>query len=88
MSQQRCFVYKSLGKADTYLYVVRADDFSAVPTALLETLGRLEHVMALDLSPQRKLARADAADVIEALAGRGYYLQLPPPPDHSISAES
>ena len=87
MPHQRCFIYKSLRKPDTYLYVVRADDFAAVPAALLEALGRLDHVMALDLVPERKLARADAASIIEALVGQGFYLQLPPPPDSSAMAE-
>jgi uncharacterized protein YcgL (UPF0745 family) len=78
MTHLRCFIYKSLRKADTYLYVVNADDFAAVPTALRERLGRLEFVLELELSPERKLARADGAQVIAALSSQGYYLQLPP----------
>jgi uncharacterized protein YcgL (UPF0745 family) len=78
MTQQRCFIYKSLRKADAYLYVVEADDFSAVPATLREMLGRLEYVMELQITPDRKLARADTVQVIDALSGQGYYLQLPP----------
>ena len=78
MAQQHCFIYKSLRKADAYLYVVEAGDFSSVPATLREMLGRLEYVMELQLVPERKLARADAAGVINALSAQGYYLQLPP----------
>jgi uncharacterized protein YcgL (UPF0745 family) len=78
MPHPRCFIYKSLRKADAYLYVVEADDFAAVPAALRDMLGRLEFVMELQLTPERKLARADAAQVVDALSGQGYYLQLPP----------
>jgi uncharacterized protein YcgL (UPF0745 family) len=83
MAQQRCFIYKSLRKAGAYLYVVAADDFSAVPTTLHEMLGRLEYVMQLQLTPDRKLARADVAQVIDALSRQGYYLQ-PPPADAAL----
>lgn len=78
MAHPRCFIYKSLRKADAYLYVAEADDFTAVPVILRDRLGRLEFVMELQLTPERKLARADAAQVIDALSGQGYYLQLPP----------
>jgi len=78
MAQQRCFIYKSLRKADAYLYVIESGDFSAVSATLREMLGRLEYVMELQLTPERTLARADVVQVIDALSTRGYYLQLPP----------
>lgn len=78
MLQQRCFIYKSSRKTDAYLYVVEAGEFGTVPATLREMLGRLEFVMELQLTPERKLARADAAQVIDALSAQGYYLQLPP----------
>jgi uncharacterized protein len=79
MTAQRCFIYKSPRKPDTYVYLRAADDFGRLPPALAESLGALVFVMELELSPQRRLARADAARVIEALDQHGFYLQLPPP---------
>lgn len=73
-----CVIYKGRKKADTYLYVEREDDFSRVPEALLALLGSLEKVMALELAPERSLARADAGEVRAKLAEQGYYLQMPP----------
>lgn len=87
MTQQSCFIYKSLRKADAYLYVIEAGDFSAVPATLREMLGRLEYVMELQLTPERTLARADVVRVIDALSTQGYYLQMPPA-DAGVSALS
>jgi uncharacterized protein len=74
----QCFVYKSLRRADTFLYVGRRDDFEAVPAPLRERLGQLHFVLELELHPQRRLARVEAGSLIQALAERGFYLQLPP----------
>lgn len=74
----RCAIYKSNRKTNTYLYIEKENDFSRVPSALMTLLGRLELVMTLDLSPQRKLAQADPAEVCDQLKTQGYYLQLPP----------
>ncbi|MDX1655194.1 MAG: YcgL domain-containing protein [Candidatus Competibacteraceae bacterium] len=73
-----CAIYKSPRKADTYLFVACKDDFSAVPDALLKVLGQPIHVMDLELTPERKLARADTAEVLRHLQEQGWYLQMPP----------
>lgn len=73
-----CAIYRSLKKFDSYLYVEREGDFTRVPPALLRMLGGLEFVMTLELTPQRKLANADVAQVRRQLSEQGYYLQLPP----------
>ena len=75
------YVYKSLRKADTYLYLAARDDFARVPPPVLDPLGRLEFVLDVALAPERKLAREDPALVRENLALRGFHLQLPPPSD-------
>lgn len=74
----RCVVYRSVRKVDTYLYVEREDDFTRVPESLRLMLGNLERVMALDLAPGRRLARADVDAVRRRLEQDGYYLQMPP----------
>ena len=74
----QCAIYKSNKKADTYLYVQDAGNFSRVPQDLLRLLGRLDFVMTLELTPDRILARADPEQVRQQLETQGYYLQLPP----------
>ena len=70
-------IYKGHKKQDSYLYVEQEDDFSRVPEVLIRALGQLELVMAVDLSSEKKLARADVKQVISALQEDGYYLQMP-----------
>ncbi len=75
-----CTVYRSRRKRETYLYLPRESDPAEVlPESLLHLLGVLDPVMDLTLTPERRLARADAAVVMAALEDEGYYLQLPPP---------
>lgn len=77
----RCYVYRSPRKADTYLYVAREDDFSEVPEALLEVFGTPEFALDFDLTPARRLAREDPAQVLANLEGQGFHLQMPPRSD-------
>jgi uncharacterized protein YcgL (UPF0745 family) len=73
----QCAIYKSLKKQDTYLYTATKDDFSHVPETLLKLIGELVHVMDLDLSPERKLAQEDTAEVLHNLQECGWHLQMP-----------
>lgn len=73
-----CWIYKDGHRGDVYLYLAEEEGFDAAPKALIESMGRLEFVMELELHPQRKLARANVLEVMEALDAQGYYLQLPP----------
>jgi len=74
----QCVVYKSLLKPDTYVFLRSEDAFELIPPPLRETLGRLAKIMDLQLTADRKLARADATEVMSALETRGYFLQMPP----------
>lgn len=75
---QHCAIYKGNRKPETYLYVAERDVFDDVPEALLQALGELELVMELELTEDRKLARADIDSVMQDLQQQGYHLQLPP----------
>jgi uncharacterized protein len=74
----QAYVYKSLRREDTYVFLAARDDFDRVPATVREALGRLQFVMELALTPDRRLARSDAATVRESLAVRGFHLQMPP----------
>ena len=71
-------VFKGNRKPDTYVYLPEGNETSVLPDALLTSLGDLEAVMTLELTPQRKLARVQAAEVLEAIERQGFYLQMPP----------
>jgi uncharacterized protein YcgL (UPF0745 family) len=75
-----CAVYKSIRKPQTYIFVAKRDDFSQVPTPLLEKFGPPQLVSVLNITETTKMAIANAAKVIKEVTNTGFYLQLPPPP--------
>ncbi len=76
-----CTIYRSSRREGMYLYVDKKDDLAKVPEALLEQFGKPQHAMVLLIDRDRKLARADAGKVLDAIAEHGYYLQMPPAPE-------
>lgn len=76
----QAYVYKSQRKPDTYVYLARRDAFDVLPAPIHASLAPLGFVIEVALTPERRLAQADAAQVREALATRGFYLQMPPVP--------
>ena len=79
-----CAVYKSSRKADTYLFIQKKDSFESVPEQLLTTFGTPKLVMMLPLNKKEALAGADINKVKQSLVDKGYYLQLPPPPENLL----
>ena len=73
-----CQVFRSSRKEESYLYVDKARGLQDVPESLLAQFGEPSPVMTLLLSPERPLARADAAAVLTSIEQQGYYLQMPP----------
>jgi hypothetical protein len=71
------YVYKSLRRPDTYLYLREKDAFGLVPEGVRLPLGLLEFVLDVALTPGRKLARENVAVVIANLTERGFHLQRP-----------
>jgi uncharacterized protein YcgL (UPF0745 family) len=65
-----------------YLYVaenaVDAEGLARVPPTLLVRFGKPLEAMRLELTPERRLARCEARTVLDGIATRGFYLQLPP----------
>ncbi len=77
---QRLFVsvYRSNRREGMYLFVERGQSLEELPESLTTSFGTPEPVLDLVLTPERKLARASAPDVLEAIAEQGFYLQMPP----------
>jgi uncharacterized protein YcgL (UPF0745 family) len=81
-----CSVYKSAKKAQTYLFVNKRDDFSAVPEALMKMFGTPTLVTVVNLATKTKLGFAELDKVKENLSLQGYYLQLTPKEDDMLKA--
>ena len=80
----QCFIYRSPRKSDTYLFITQKGKFSHIPVALKKVFGTPEFAMEFELTPDRKLAAADAKEVIEFLTEQGFYLQMPTENEYPI----
>ena len=81
------YVYKSLKKADTYVYLAKRDDFAGLPEPLRTQLGSLQFVLEVNLVPERRLARENPEVVRANLASRGFHLQFPPTVEDPMSED-
>ncbi|MBB1487064.1 YcgL domain-containing protein [Oceanospirillum sp. D5] len=61
-----------------YLYVDKMEGLKRVPEQLQEIFGTPQAVMTMVVTEEKKLARADAADIMKAIRENGFYLQMPP----------
>jgi uncharacterized protein YcgL (UPF0745 family) len=76
----QAYVYKSQRKQDAYVYLAKRDDFEVIPASVRVSLEPFSFVLEVELSPERRLAKVDAALVRANLSGQGFHLQLPPLP--------
>ncbi|HEY1590031.1 MAG TPA: YcgL domain-containing protein [Rhodanobacter sp.] len=74
----QCFVYASLRKQDSYMWLAQRDALDVLPESLVLLLGELRFVMEVQLDEQRKLPVEDVTQVLEHLRTQGWHLQLPP----------
>ena len=61
-----------------YVYLREGLEPSELPQELLALVKQLTHVMDLELSEDRKLAREDVNQVMANLEQKGFHLQMPP----------
>lgn len=74
-------IFRCSKKEEMYLYVpFREEDklLEQLPEGLEKLTGKLEKVMELELTPERKLARVKVEDVMASLKEKGFYIQMPP----------
>ena len=71
-------IYRSNKKEGLYLFVPSDTKLESLPEALMKSFGRAEFSMKIVLTEDKKLARADATEVLESIDKQGFYLQMPP----------
>ena len=74
----QCYVYASVRKPDSYLWLAQRDAFDVLPESLVLLLGELRFVMEVQLDEQRKLPVENTEQVLTNLHTQGWHLQLPP----------
>lgn len=72
-------VYRSEVKQETYAYLPADADFDDLPEAFKAHFGAAVEFYAFHLHAEKKLAQAQAHQVLAAISEQGFYLQLPPP---------
>ncbi|MEJ2531547.1 MAG: YcgL domain-containing protein [Halioglobus sp.] len=82
-----CQIYRSPRRQEMYLYVDKARGLDDVPEMLLQKFGEPQPVMTLLLGPERRLARADTAQVLAQIEMQGFYLQMPPTPEELLRGD-
>ncbi|HEA52642.1 hypothetical protein LCGC14_0974170 [marine sediment metagenome] len=70
-------VFRSSKKSDTYIYVRRGQVWDELPESLRDIFGKPIHSMDLILTPERKLARTTGEQVLNTIADKDFFLQMP-----------
>ena len=78
MNKINCHIYRCAKKDEMYLYIHESKTKEDLPEELIAMVKELTHVIDLELTPERKLAREDVNVVMKNLEEKGYHLQLPP----------
>ena len=71
-------VFKTTRKPDTFLFLPEGLPPSEWPDGLEEIFRPAEKVLSLTLTAEQPLAAQTATRVMEEIAAKGYFLQLPP----------
>lgn len=71
-------IYRSEKKEGLYLYVPNGYELAELPEALIKQFGRATKSMTIALTEEKKLARANAKEVLCQIEKNNYYLQMPP----------
>jgi uncharacterized protein YcgL (UPF0745 family) len=79
MNREIIRIYRSSKQSETYVYISKKNKFEDIPDDLRKIFGQPILVMDMLLTEDKKLARVDAAKVLEGIKDKGFYLQLPPP---------
>lgn len=76
----KCNIYRCSKRDEMYLYLPEEKTIDDLPEELIVLVKGLTHVMELELTPEKKLAREDVLLVMKNLEEKGYHLQMPPDP--------
>lgn len=83
--EMKCAVYKSLKKDETYVFIPTTSSLSDLPAELIQVLGKAELIMTLDLTPEKKMARGTADEILKSIDKQGFHLQMPENPQLKVN---
>ena len=71
-----CSVYRSSKRDETYVFIPTETPLSDLPIEVLKMLGQAEMVMTLNLTPEKKMARGKADEIMKSIDTQGFHLQM------------
>ena len=80
-------VFKTARRPDTFLFLPEGLSPNDWPDGLEAVFMPAEKVLSLTLTADQPLAAQSATRVMEEIAAKGYFLQLPPQPSSSDASE-
>ena len=80
-------VYKTARRPDTFLFLPKGLPPDEWPDGLEAVFMPAEKVLSLTLTAEQPLAAQSATRVMEEIAAKGYFLQLPPQPSTTDASE-
>lgn len=80
-------VFKTARRPDTFLFLPEGLPPNEWPDGLEAVFMPAEKVLSLTLTAEQRLAAQSATRVMEEIAAKGYFLQLPPQPSSSDASE-
>lgn len=83
-----CSVYRCAKKAGMYIYIDKANGLNVLPEELKKCAGKMTLAMTLVITPNKKLAKAKAENVLAAIDNQGFYVQMPPSLSDEMQAVS
>ena len=76
MKDRMIYVYKSVKKLCTYLYLEERDNFSKLPAGLLDAFGMPKFVMVFSAARHPVLPKITIDELMKALDEKGYLLRV------------
>jgi len=73
-------IFKTPRRPNTFLFLPEGLPFNEWPDGLEKVFMPAEKVLSLTLTAEQPLAAQSATRVMEEIATKGYFLQLPPQP--------
>ena len=80
-------VFKTARRPDTFLFLREGLPPNEWPDGLEAVFMPAEKVLSLTLTADQPLAAQSATLVMEEIAAKGYFLQLPPQPSYPVASE-
>ena len=73
-----CLIYRGFTRElhPVYLYLESREALDRIPEEIKKSIRKLECSFSFDLTPERRLERVSAAEVLKALSERGWFLRV------------